>query len=47
MTKTWMAHGVRPGRLIDLYAEKVNIYREGREVEEVQGFAGKNSPAKT
>ncbi|MFQ5447500.1 MAG: Uma2 family endonuclease [Saprospiraceae bacterium] len=41
MTQTWMAHGVRLGWLIDPYAGKVYIYRQGREVEVVQGFAGK------
>jgi Uma2 family endonuclease len=42
MTHTWMAHGVLLGWLIDPYAEKVYIYRQGREVEVVQGFAGKS-----
>ncbi|TAK44918.1 MAG: Uma2 family endonuclease [Saprospiraceae bacterium] len=41
MAQTWIAHGVRLGWLIDPYDEKVYIYRQGREVEVMQGFAGK------
>lgn len=40
MEKTWMANGVRLA-WIDPYNEKVYIYRQGQEVEEVKGFAGK------
>ena len=41
MTNVWMANGVRLAWLIDPYDEKVYIYRQGREVEEVVGFTGK------
>ena len=41
MTDVWIANGVRLAWLIDPYEEKVYIYRPGREVEIVEGFAGK------
>jgi Uma2 family endonuclease len=41
MTDTWMANGVRLAWLIDPYEEKVHIYRQGKEVEIAEGFAGK------
>lgn len=40
MTDTWMANGVRLAWLIDPYDEKVYIYRQGKEVEEIKGFSG-------
>ena len=42
MTDTWMANGVRLAWLIDPYEEKVHLYRPGREVEIITGFAGKS-----
>ena len=36
-----MANGARLSWLIDPYDEKVYIYRPGREVETIEGFAGK------
>ena len=42
MTDVWIANGVRLAWLIDPYEEKVYIYRPGREVEIMEGFAGKN-----
>lgn len=41
MTDTWMANGVRLAWLIDPYEEKTYIYRQGREVEVVEGFDSK------
>lgn len=41
MTDTWMANGVRLAWLIDPYEEKAYIYRQGREVEIVEGFDNK------
>ncbi|MBK7937963.1 MAG: Uma2 family endonuclease [Lewinellaceae bacterium] len=41
MTDVWMANGVQLAWLIDPYDEKAYIYRLGREVELVEGFAGK------
>jgi Uma2 family endonuclease len=41
MTDTWMANGVRLAWLIDPYEEKAHIYRQGKEVEIAEGFAGK------
>lgn len=41
MTNTWMKNGVRLGWLIDPYKQQVFIYRQGQEVEELHGFAGK------
>ena len=41
MTDVWMANGVQLAWLIDPYDEKAYIYRFGREVELVEGFAGK------
>lgn len=41
MTGVWMANGVRLAWLIDPYDEKVYIYREGKDEEVVDGFAGK------
>lgn len=41
MANVWMKNGVRLGWLIDPYAEKAWIYREGKEVEEVRGFEGR------
>ena len=41
MTDVWIANGVRLAWLIDPYEEKVYIYRPGREVETVEGFAKK------
>ena len=40
MTDTWMANGVRLAWLIDPYEEKAYIYRQGQEVEIVEGFDG-------
>lgn len=42
MTGAWLANGVRLAWLIDPYEEKVHIYRAGRDVEIVSGFAGKS-----
>lgn len=41
MTDTWMANGVRLAWLIDPYEEKAYIYRQGRELEIIEGFDGK------
>ena len=41
MTDVWIANGVRLAWLIDPYDEKVYIYRPSREIEVVEGFAGK------
>jgi Uma2 family endonuclease len=41
MTDTWMANGVRLAWLIDPYEEKAYVYRQGREVEILEGFDGK------
>ncbi len=41
MTDSWMENGVRLAWLIDPYDEIVYIYRQGSEVEELHGFAGK------
>lgn len=41
MTDVWIANGVRLAWLIDPYDEKVYIYRPDREVETLEGFAGK------
>lgn len=41
MTDTWMANGVHLAWLIDPYEEKAYIYRQGQEVEIVEGFDGK------
>lgn len=41
MTEVWMANGVRLAWLIDPYEEKVYLYRAGRDVEILEGFAGK------
>ena len=41
MKGVWMANGVRLGWLIDPYAEKVYIYREGRQPTVIEGFEGK------
>lgn len=42
MADTWLANGVRLAWLIDPYEEKAHLYRPGREVEIVDGFAGKS-----
>ncbi len=42
MTDTWMANGVRLAWLIDPGEEKAYIYRQGQEMETVEGFSGKN-----
>lgn len=41
MTEAWIANGVRLAWLVDPYDEKAYIYRQGAEMEEVKGFAGK------
>ena len=41
MQEVWMVNGVRLAWLIDPYEEKVYIYRPDREVETIEGFAGK------
>ncbi len=42
MRDSWQANGVRLAWLIDPYEEVVYVYRQGAEVEEVHGFAGKS-----
>jgi len=39
MEKVWMANGVQLGWLIDPYTETAFIYRSGKEVEKITGFA--------
>ena len=41
MTGVWMKNGVRLAWLIDPYSDRVWIYREDQEVEELKGFQGK------
>ena len=41
MSDSWMANGVQLGWLIDPWAECAHIYRQGRPVEIIEGFAGK------
>jgi|GEM_PF-107606 len=41
MKNSWMKNGVRLGWLIDPCKEKAYIYREGQDMEEVNGFEGK------
>lgn len=47
MTATWMQSGVRLAWLIDPYAEKVWVYREGQAVEEMHGFTNRTLNGET
>lgn len=47
MEDVWMANGVRLGWLIDPFEEKVYIFRENGEQEEIEGFEGKKLSGET